>query len=154
MKTSLKILERGVGVLEIRGAIVVPDGRSRLRRDIDRVRRRRIRHLVVDLREATMVNGSGIGLLLFLRRMCTHGRRTLRLVGGSDRLRVLMAASRLENHLPLHRTFEDAVAAIRRMDRPDVGRLSYLASLLTRPHVTIPAATAGTPAAGAGVKEM
>ena len=124
MKNSLKCVAWQVGVLEMKGLLVGAEDRHLLEHRLQRAREQGVRHLVLDLRGATMVNGAGIGLLLFTRKMWTRTGGSIRVVGPCGRACSLLRVSRLGSLFPWHRSIEEAVASVladeRRQPRPAV----------------------------------
>ncbi len=80
--------------------------------ELNRVMRSAARAVVIDLEDVSLVDSSGIALLLNAFRRLDHAGRRLAIAcpKGSPRRAFELAA--LERHLPMHETRQEALAAV------------------------------------------
>jgi anti-sigma B factor antagonist len=70
-----------------------------------------VQTLIVDLSAVEYIDSAGLSALLLAQRQQVHHRGDMRLVGGSNEVRSLLALTALDRVFPMYETIEEALAA-------------------------------------------
>lgn len=103
--------ERGIWVVTVVGDVDVSNA-AKLRDALDRVLANGESRLIVDLREVSFMDSTGLGILVGRLKVVRARRGSMRLVCAAPGMLRVLSITGLDTVFPLHESLADALAAL------------------------------------------
>ena len=104
-----------IAILRLAGSLVDAGKRDAFVRELKAARAHDAEGLILDISDVDLINGAGLGLLLFAQDSWVKDGRVC-LCGTNDRLKSIILICRLNDHFCTHRTLNEAVRCLFRGD--------------------------------------